>query len=227
MTHILDNPIWHALTTGNKQFAHGRKQSCYMDRQVGFFAGLETNSEQELTDLRALLPAKSRVILFTPEEIEVPPRWNIFLQKPLLQMVHQQDEVSLAAEANELISLQEKDVPAMLNLAQMTNPGPFLTRTIELGNYEGIFDGNNLVAMTGQRLQPDPYIEVSAVCTHPDYTGRGYAAALVRSQINKIKALSRIPFLHVYPDNPARKLYEKLGFQTRKLLVVYVLEKET
>ena len=81
--------------------------------------------------------------------------------------------------------------------------------------------------MAGQRLQPDPYTEVSAVCTHPDHTGKGYAARLIRSQISNITAASRIPILHVYPDNTgACKLYEKLGFETRKQMLVYVLEKE-
>ena len=90
------------------------------------------------------------------------------------------------------------------------------------------FDGGKLIAMTGQRLQPDPYTEVSAVCIHPDYTGRVYAAKLVRSQISKITAGRRIPFLHVYADNTAAcKLYEKLGFQARKKMIVYFLEKET
>ena len=80
--------------------------------------------------------------------------------------------------------------------------------------------------MTGQRLQPDPYTEVSAVCTHPDHTGKGYAAKLISSQIHKITAVSRIPFLHVFTDNRAAcKLYEKLGFRERKQMLVYMLEK--
>jgi len=224
--HILDNPIWNALITGNKKFAYGSEQAVYIDREVGFFAGLKTNSEQNLDDLHALVPVKSHVILFTPQELRIPAGWRIDLKKDLLQMVYQKQDPPVP-EANELIPLQEKDIPAMLDLTGLTNPGPFLLRTIELGNYEGIFDGNDLVAMAGQRLQPEPYTEVSAVCTHPDHAGKGYAAKLVRSQISKITALSRIPFLHVYPDNTAAcKLYEKLGFQTRKQMLVYMLEKE-
>jgi predicted GNAT family acetyltransferase len=79
--------------------------------------------------------------------------------------------------------------------------------------------------MAGQRLQPYPYTEVSAVCTHLAYTGKGYGAKLVRSQVCKIIATSRVPFLHVYPENTAARLYEKLGFEVRKQMVVYVLEK--
>ena len=80
--------------------------------------------------------------------------------------------------------------------------------------------------MAGQRLQPDPYTEVSAVCTHPAHTGKGHGAKLVCSQVTKIIAASRIPFLHVYPENTACRLYEKLGFVVRKQMVVYVLKKK-
>jgi ribosomal protein S18 acetylase RimI-like enzyme len=223
--HVLDNPIWQALLTGNKQWANGSEQAKYINRELGFFAGLRSNSEEELMDLMDRVSAKSRFILFTPEELSVPKGWRIALKKELLQMVyaHQQPP---AAALDELTPLHDKDVPAMLELTALTNPGPFLSRTIDFGHYEGIFKENKLVAMTGQRLKPDPYIEVSAVCTHPAHTGKGYAAKLVASQVRHILAASRIPFLHVYPDNTgACKLYEKLGFHTRKQLWVYMLEK--
>jgi predicted GNAT family acetyltransferase len=226
MHHILDNPIWNALVTGNKKFSNGNEQAKYINRDVGIFAGLKTNNESDLNELHALVPEKSLVVLFTPGEIPIPTGWTIQLKKEILQMVYQQQDQPVA-EANELTPLQEKDIPAMLDLTTLTNPGPFLPRTIDLGNYEGIFIGNDLVAMAGQRLQPDPYTEVSAVCTHPDHTGKGYAAKLVRSQVSKITAASRIPFLHVYSDNTtAWKLYEKMGFQIRRQMLVYVLEME-
>jgi ribosomal protein S18 acetylase RimI-like enzyme len=224
--HVLDNPIWNALTTGNKQFAYGNEQAKYIKRDVGLFAGLKTNSERNLDDLRTLGPEQNHFILFTPEAISIPRGWKTALKKELLQMVYLQQHLP-AAKDNDLIPLEEKDIPSILDLTERTKPGPFLSRTIDFGNYEGIFDGGSLVAMAGQRLQPDPYTEVSAVCTHPDHTGKGYAARLIRSQISNITASSRIPFLHVYPDNiGACKLYEKLGFQTRKQMLVYVLEKE-
>lgn len=226
MSHILDNPIWNALVTGNKQFAYGSAQAKYIKRDVGLFAGLKTNSKKDLANLHALVAEKTRVILFTPKEIRIPTGWKTEQKKALLQMVYQQQGPP-PRDDKELIPLQEKDIPAMLDLTNRTNPGPFLSRTIDFGNYEGIFKENNLVAMAGQRLQPDPYTEVSAVCTHPDHTGKGYAAKLVISQISKITAVSRVPFLHLYQDNiTAYKLYEKLGFETRKQMVVYILEKE-
>ncbi len=224
MTHILDNPIWHALNTSNKAFACGSEHVKYIKRDVGFFAGLKTNQKEDLIELNTLLPSKSFIILFTPAELSIPNVWRIKLQKPLLQMVFKQNQAP-AIDRLELKVLEDKDIPAMLALTALTNPGPFLNRTIDFGNYEGVFHGDQLVAMTGQRLQPDPYTEVSAVCTHPNHLGKGYAAELVSSQIRKIKDAARIPFLHLYEDNiPALKLYEKLGFKTRKKMLVYALE---
>jgi predicted GNAT family acetyltransferase len=80
--------------------------------------------------------------------------------------------------------------------------------------------------MAGQRLNPAPYAEISAVCTHPDYLGRGYAGKLLLNQAKRIKAASEIPFLHVKSENErAIKVYEKLGFVTRKEMSFYVLRK--
>ncbi|HEX2532437.1 MAG TPA: GNAT family N-acetyltransferase [Chitinophagaceae bacterium] len=226
MNEILDNPIWHALNTGNRAFATGTGPVRYIRRDVGFFAGLQTNSPSELRTLHGLLPPDSRVILFTPERITVPSGWKLVLEKDLFQMICR-EPVLLNEEDGGLVPLEEKDVPAMLELTARTNPGPFLPRTIDFGHYEGIFQGAELVAMTGQRLLPDPYTEISAVCTHPGHTGKGYAARLIRSQLARIRAEGRIPILHVYPDNyGAVKLYEKLGFTVRKQIVVYALHSE-
>ena len=223
MEHLLDNPIYHALNTGSQCFSNGNEYARYLNRDMGLFAGLKSNSIEDFQELYQLTPPDGRVVLFTPEAIEIPEGWTILLQKPLLQMVYNHAEVP-PAEDPAPVALQEKDVPAMLDLTARTNPGPFLLRTIDFGNYEGIFDGPMLVAMTGQRLQPTPYVEVSAVCTDPEYLGRGYAAKLIRSQIRQILDNQRIPFLHVLPDNtPALQLYLKLGFEVRREIVFYVL----
>ncbi|MFD2144721.1 GNAT family N-acetyltransferase [Mucilaginibacter antarcticus] len=125
-----------------------------------------------------------------------------------------------------LRELNATHIQQMLALTKLTNPGPFKERTIEFGHYRGIFDGDKLVAMAGQRMNPLPYAEISAVCTHPDYAGRGYAKLLMQQQINRITSEGNVPFLHVRRDNPhAIKIYEGMGFETRTVMHFYIIGK--
>jgi FR47-like protein len=214
LPHILDNPIYNALITGNKKLALGNPAVQYIQREVGWFAGMKRNSQKALNELHQMLPAGSRIILFTSKELRIPNSWTIIAARPLLQMVCTKKQNTVKG-TKKIVPLKNKHIPAMLRLTHMTNPGPFFKRTIAFGNYEGIFNGRQLVAITGRRLQAGNYAEVSAVCTHPNHTGKGYAAQLVQSQVDKIFAAAKIPFLHVYPDNPAVHLYKKMGFTIR------------
>ncbi|WP_324679283.1 GNAT family N-acetyltransferase [Hymenobacter sp. GOD-10R] len=225
MEHILDNPIWNALTTGNKHLAVGNEQARYLPKDIGAFAGLSDYSENAFARLHEISPFGAPAVLFTADTA-IPAGWKLLMQKELLQMVYEQPTTPDLGPT-EVKALHDQDIPAMIALTALTNPGPFLARTIAFGGYHGIFQDGQLVAMAGQRLQPTPYTEISAVCTHPDYLGKGYAGQLLRHQIGIIRAAGNTPFLHVFADNTnACGLYEKLGFQTRKQLQVYVLEKQ-
>ena len=114
----------------------------------------------------------------------------------------------------------------MLELTALTKPGPFGTRTHELGAYLGIRASGRLVAMAGERLKVPGFTEISAVCTHPEHTGKSYARVLMSKIIERIRARGETPFLHVRQDNTrAIAVYESLGFQTRKLLHFAVLRR--
>ena len=66
--------------------------------------------------------------------------------------------------------------------------------------------------------------EVSGVCTHPDFRGRGLASSLMRMVAERIVARGDVPFLHTYADNAvAIAMYEGLGFRFRKELLLRVL----
>ncbi len=115
----------------------------------------------------------------------------------------------------------------MVALAKLTRPGPFGNSTIDFGNYFGIFDKEKLVAMTGQRLHVDNYTEISAVCTHPDYLGKGFAAALMQHQLALILNAGQVPFLHVRADNTrAIALYERMGFKVNGPINFYFLKRK-
>jgi ribosomal protein S18 acetylase RimI-like enzyme len=224
MEHVLDNPAWNALISGNKHLAYGSGPVRYFDRDVSPFAALEENSAENLRSLYDVLP--HAVLLFvTPAAMEFPAQWNVLQHIHGLQMVY--DTAAVPDEvAAPLVPLTDEHIPQMLNLTKLTNPGPFADRTIDFGHYQGILEGEELVAMAGQRLHASNYAEVSAVCTHPDHTGKGYARQLLLSQIHRIKAASEIPFLHVrYDNHRAIKVYEGLGFATRREVHFYVLKK--
>jgi predicted GNAT family acetyltransferase len=114
----------------------------------------------------------------------------------------------------------------MIELATLTKPGPFASRTIDFGHYHGIFENEKLVAMTGQRLHVQNYTEVSAVCTHPDHTGKGYAYNLLMHQLQLILKQGQQPFLHVKEDNHrAIALYERIGFVVSRQINFYFMKK--
>jgi predicted GNAT family acetyltransferase len=112
----------------------------------------------------------------------------------------------------------------MLELTAATEPGPFLPQTIQMGSYFGIraSDGR-LVAMAGERLQSTAFTEISAVCTHPEFRGRGYAQALTTFLAAQIQAAGKIPFLHVKSENGAKAVYEKIGFRLRTAIYLSVI----
>jgi ribosomal protein S18 acetylase RimI-like enzyme len=227
MEHILDSPIYNALNTGSKHLALGTDTAKYFIPEVAPFAGLKENTHAYFNELREISNAEASFILFTPVHLEIPEIWKINGQMDLLQMVYEQEAPLLAADQT-FVPLDQEHVARMLELTALTKPGPFLSRTIEFGNYIGIFEGTELIAMAGQRLQPLPYVEISAVCTHPDHLRKGYASALLAAQIRLIQAAGHTPFLHVRTDNySAIQAYLRLGFTARSEMFVYAIGAES
>ncbi|WP_460608831.1 GNAT family N-acetyltransferase [Hymenobacter terrigena] len=226
MAHILDNPVWNALISGNESLANGTAQVKYFAADVSPFVGFEMPGRQAFDALHALVPVKRALGVVSAGALEVPPNWQVLQQMQVYQMV-QEHPVGGTVGMPTLVPLGPEHVPAMLTLTKRTNPGPFFTNTIAFGHYQGIFDDGALVAMAGQRLHPAPYAEISAVCTHPDYLGRGYASHLLHYQAQRIRAAGGIPFLHVRTDNAtAIKVYQNLGFTIRQELNIYIIQKQ-
>jgi predicted GNAT family acetyltransferase len=111
-----------------------------------------------------------------------------------------------------VVALTVADVPAMLDLAERTRPGPFFAETIALGGYVGVWRDGALAAMAGRRLRVPGWIEVSAVCTDPAFRGAGLGRRVTTAVMRGIRADGAEPFLHVLDANPARRLYEAMGF---------------
>jgi len=227
MEHVLDNPAWNALISGNKNLAEGNGRVKFFPADISPFAGMPEFNPDNFRLLYESVALKRTLALIAPEEIVIPQPWEIREDINILQMVYDHSSLpALSQIKTAIIPLQKKNVPEMLALTKMMRPGPFLERTIDFGHYEGIFKDGRLIAMAGQRLHANQYREISAVCTHPDHLGKGYAGLLIIRQIHRIKAAGGIPFLHVKDNNNgAIRLYETIGFNTRRQVKIYIIRK--
>lgn len=126
--------------------------------------------------------------------------------------------------AFDIVPLTDADAPQMLALATATRPGPFFSRTHQLGDFVGVKRDGRLLAMAGERMKPTGLTEVSGVCTWPEHRGQGYAGGLMRVVAGRILARGEAAFLHAYASNTgAIGLYESLGFVVRRELTMTVL----
>ncbi len=228
MSHILDNMIWNAIITGNSDIAIVDGDVGLYQPDIAPFAGFKELNPKNLDTLLALVPVGNRVAIAYWDSLSMDAdKWTTLQHMDVTQMVYEEPVAGFTTTASSLIvPLGEEDIPAMLELTALTKPGPFLPRTILFGNYFGIFVNGKLAAMAGQRMHPVPYMEVSAVCTHPDHRGHGYAKALMLHIMKLILDNSFIPFLHVLTSNTgAIQLYESIGFRIRRQLFIDVVRR--
>ena len=220
--HTLDAPIWNALTARHRALAEGGALARRYPPAIAPFAALADRAPDNYVALRKLSAAGDRVVLFTPEPVPPTDGFDLVFARTLEQMVGAVDET--AADRTDIVTLGPEDMPAMLALAELTQPGPFGPRSPELGTFLGIRSGGQLVAMAGERMKPAGYTEITAVCTHPEHRGRGHAQALLGALSRAMLASSETPFLHVFSENkPAIALYERMGMSIRRRLHVALL----
>jgi ribosomal protein S18 acetylase RimI-like enzyme len=227
--HPLDNVIWQALTTRHAQFAESFDDARRFVREIGPLGAFRDHGAKGYSSLAGLVEAGGTVGLFLDEPYEPRSGWSFVVGAPLLQMIADNGIAAhIGPDPNrELVELGLRDSPEMIELTTLTKPGPFGTRTHELGTYLGIRTGGKLVAMAGERLKVPGHTEVSAVCTHPDHTGKGYARVLMTEIMRRIRERGETPFLHSRGDNTrAIAVYKLLGFRERKLGHFAVLRKE-
>jgi len=222
---LLDRPIWSALTTSQKHLAQGGPRALRYPVDMTPFADMADMSPASFAALRDLLSGSQVAALFTPEPVEMPAGFKVVLAETGEQMIGSPADSPLRDA--EIVTLGAGDVPAMVALTELTKPGPFALRTHELGTFLGIRAGGELVAMTGERMKPGKFVEMTAVCVHPEYRGRGYAQALLAAVARRIEARGEIPFLHVFSNNTsAIALYQRQGMTIRRRLHVTALMKQ-
>ena len=225
MTHPLDRPIWNALTTRQQTLAEGGAVARRFPLAIAPFADMFDMSAESFAALAGLMSGSEIAVLFTSDTVTAPDEFKILLADTGEQMIGTPAESPLRGV--EIVTLGAADVPEMIALVELTKPGPFSTRTHELGTFLGIRVAGQLVAMTGERMKPGNYTEMTAVCVHPDHRGRGYAQALLGAVGRGIVDRGEIPFLHVFSSNTsAIALYRRQGMEIRRRLHVTVLQKK-
>ncbi|MBM7772985.1 ribosomal protein S18 acetylase RimI-like enzyme [Actinokineospora baliensis] len=211
---VLDNVVWASLTGAHAHLAvrHG-DAARYPEDVAPFLGAADEPGPQIWSDIAAAAGPGAQVVvspgLPRPEEA-----WDTTFDLAGVQLVDDHLEPEVDVEA---IRLTHADVPEMIELVERTQPGPFLPRTILLGDYFGFRREGALVAMAGERMHPPGWTEISAVCTDPAYRGQGLATRLVLTVAAGIRARGDVPFLHTGAANTnAIRLYEALGFRLRR-----------
>lgn len=217
--HLLDNPVWSSLASGHQRFRLGGALACRYQPDVGPFAAVVADTAEAWQALRGLLAPGQQVALLALVPIASLPGFQVGQAGWLHQMIVVRDTGESADTAG-ILRLNHgsmDDAADMLDLAQRTKPGPFLARTHETGRYIGLREGGRLIAMAGERMQLDDYVEISAVCVDDAHRGKGLANRLIRVLQREIAQRRQTPFLHVFDHNRvAIALYERLGFAVRQ-----------
>lgn len=210
----LDNPFWAALYSRHRAIAHVVGDVARYPPEFAPFLGVKENGacvDEALTALVA--PGESVYLLGVAPA--VPRGWRMQVFRPLAQMV-----CAAPIDANEgpeIVRLGEAQRADVLALTALVYPHYFRERTMDLGRYFGIYVDGRLAAMVGERLATDAWQEVSAICTHPECLGRGYARRLTATLGNDILSAGRMPYLHVSYENPrAMSLYLRMGYRLRR-----------
>jgi len=209
----LDNPVWHSLNETHENYSINYNHlKCYHPDFCPFGGYENSNDISGEIDKYAKLINNFFIVGNKPKFSK-----SLTLKNELvcLQMVmsHYID-LEIQEDIIKLNYNYEEDLFKLVNLVQ---PGYFKNKTIQLGDYYGIFRNRNLVAVAGERMKMNDFVEVSAIVTHPEHTGKGYAKQLIAYTVNKILNQNKIPYLHVAESNiGAIKLYEKSGFETRR-----------
>lgn len=217
----LDNPAWHSLSESNQNFAIDYGDIKFYHPDYCLFGGYE--KPKIISDHLSRYATLVDNFFVIGEKPELPNQLNLRKELVCLQMVI---ENPVLESDDVVVKLTTQDSDDLYELVNLVQPGYFKKKTMLLGDYFGIFKNGDLVAVTGERMKMNAFVEVSAVVTHPNYTGQGLAKQLVSRVVNNIFDQNKIPYLHVSENNIlAIKLYEKLGFETRRKMSFWNIAK--
>ncbi len=222
MKALLDNIMWNCLSGPQARFASGAGA---VRRYAPGFSPIIGCRDPERPDFAELEKHCAPGDYFYVDiwSGSAPAGWRIDKEAHMFKMVW---EAPMPADdpAPDAVVLRPEHAAQAVELATLTNPGPFGIRTPELGEYFGYFDGERLIAMAGERMEVANLREISGICTHPDFQGRGLARKLTLKLVRREMQRGLTPYLHVLSHNTgARALYTKMGFRDYLETVVRVV----
>lgn len=224
MTHPLDRPAWSALAGRHAAFAEGDGLARRYRPDIVPFAAARDSSAECLAALAALARPDETMALMEANALALPAGFVPVVEAPGVQMVLARAPAPLADGRIE--RLTEDDAAEMLALAKLTEPGPFTLKAQTLGEFFGVRIAGRIAAMAGVRMQQEGFAEMSGVCAHPDFRGRGLARQLSVFVTRRIMERGETPYLHAWARNaPAIRLYESIGYELRTPMNVAAIRK--
>jgi ribosomal protein S18 acetylase RimI-like enzyme len=229
----LDNAMWNCLSQDHARYAVGKGAT---RRYARGFSPILGFADPQAPDFEGLASFADPGEQFYCEQWTgvAPPGWQVVGDAKMLRMwdtgrVAMPDaslDVPVVGQLRALHAQDPADAERALELALLTRPGPFGPRTLELGDYVGVFVDDTLIAMAGERMQMGSWREISGVCCRPGYTGRGLARLLMQRLLRQQRARGERTFLQVMSTNDrARALYERLGFEVYREIAVRIVER--
>ncbi len=221
---LLDNIVWNALVGPHARFASGTGNA---RRYARGFSPMLGFADPQQPDFAALTPFCDVGEHFYCADWtgDVPEGWRLEAQASMYRMVWTLPAPPTDEEVD-CVALGPEHAQQAFDLATLTKPGPFGPKTIELGEYFGVFEGARMVAMAGERMHAPGLREVSGVCTHPDYQGRGMARKLMAKLVRRQLQRGETPFLHVMTTNQGpHALYLRMGFVNHRQGAVRVVSR--
>jgi ribosomal protein S18 acetylase RimI-like enzyme len=221
----LSNIVWHSLTGAQSKLSAGTD---HIRRFAHGYSQLIGACDQDDPALQELAPfcASDEHFYVLGWSGEPPAGWQVEVDSFVDQYVWHH-AMPTALDASDIVRLDASHVRRMIALTDLTRPGPFAERTIEFGEFYGVFEGDRLLAMAGQRMHAGRLREISGVCTRPDAQGRGYSKRLMNLLLRLQMSRGQVPFLHMMHDNAtARGVYERMGFRHHQRLACRVVSRQ-